>query len=201
MQTTSDPAIAILRRTIQIVAGRVPNLFAEKQEMRMRLQGLFIEFGLAAFWLTINPSDLRDPLVVKLAGVTLPQDALRRANAAFRRKTANMNPAAIAVFFDKVCTGILEALICPGEGEFGIFGDVSTYFGAVETNGRGMLHLHCLIWVTGNLDFFNLREKMLNDPEFAHQMMDYLDSIISECIDPFESATDDGSDEMSLSST
>ena len=110
----------------------------------------------------------QDPLVVKLAGVTLPQDALRRANAAFRRKTANMNPAAIAVFFDKVCTGILEALICPGEGEIGIFGDVSTYFGAVETNGRGMLHLHCLIWVAGNLDFFNLREKMLNDPEFAH---------------------------------
>ena len=65
----------------------------------MRLRGLFIEFGLAAFWLTINPSDLRDPLVVKLAGVTLPQDALRRANAAFRRKTANMNPAAIAFFF------------------------------------------------------------------------------------------------------
>ena len=56
-----------------------------------------------------------------------------------------MNPAAIAVFFDKVCTSILEALICPGEDEFGIFGDVSTYFGAVETNGCGMLHLHCLI--------------------------------------------------------
>jgi len=75
----------------------------------------------------------------------LPQDVLRRVNAAFRRKTANMNPAAIAVFFDKVCTSILEALICPGEDEFGIFGDVSTYFGAVETNGCGMLHLHCLI--------------------------------------------------------
>jgi len=30
-----------------------------------------------------------------------------------------------------------------------------------------MLHLHCLIWVAGNLDFFNLREKMFNDPEFA----------------------------------
>ena len=72
MQTTSDPAIATLRRAIQIVAGRVPNSFAEKQEMRMRLRGLFIEFGLAAFWLTINPSDLRDPLVVKLAGVMLP---------------------------------------------------------------------------------------------------------------------------------
>jgi hypothetical protein len=48
MQTTSDPAIAILQRAVQTVAARVPNSFAEKQEMRLYL-GLFIEFGLAAF--------------------------------------------------------------------------------------------------------------------------------------------------------
>jgi hypothetical protein len=65
-QKTSDPAIATLRHAIQTVAARVPNSFAEKQEMRVRLRGLFIEYGLAAFWLTINPSDLRDPLVIKL---------------------------------------------------------------------------------------------------------------------------------------
>ena len=198
-QTTSDPAITTLRRAIETVASRVPNSFAEKREMRLLLRGLLIEFGLAAFWLTINPSDLRDPLVVKLAGVTVPRDGLRKADAAWRRKTANMNPAAIAVFFDKVCTGVLEALICPGEDKMGIFGEVSTYFGAVETNGRGMLHLHCLVWLTGNLDFFNLRTKMLKDPEFARRMISYLDSVISERIDPRES--DDRSNESSVPST
>jgi len=75
-QKTSDPAIAVLRRALQTVAARVPNSFAEKQEMRLYLRGLFIEFGPAAFWLTINPSDLRDPLVIKLAGVALPKDGL-----------------------------------------------------------------------------------------------------------------------------
>src|SRR5436305_9555812 len=129
----------------------------------------------------------------------LPQDSFRRVNAAFRRKTANINPVTIIVFFDKVCTNILKALISPGKSEIEIFGDISTYFETVETNGHGMLHLHCLIWVTENLDFFNLREKILNDLEFAHQMIDYLNSIISKYIDLFESATDDGSDEMSLS--
>ena len=64
-QTTSDPAIATLRRAIETVASRVPNSFAEKREMRLLLRGLLIEFGLAAFWLTINPSDLRDPLVLR----------------------------------------------------------------------------------------------------------------------------------------
>ena len=186
-QKTSDPAIDVLRRALQTVAARVPNSFAEKQEMRLYLRGLFIEFGPAAFWLTINPSDLRDPLVIKLAGVTLPKDGLQKANDAFRRKTANMNPAAIAIFFDRLCTAILKGLVCPGEDQIGIFGEVSTYFGAVETNGRGMLHLHCLVWLAGNLDFFDLRQKMLNDPNFASQMVGYLDSIISECINPRES--------------
>jgi Helitron helicase-like domain at N-terminus len=160
---------------------------------------LFIEYGLAAFWLTINPSDLRDPLVLKLAGVTIPQDGLKKTNVAFRRKTATMNPAAIATFFNTVCTGIFEALISPDEGETGILGEVSTYFGAVETNGRGMLHLHCLIWLAGNLDFFDLKNKMLDDPEFARQMIEYLDSIISERIDPCEN--NDNPDGISLPTT
>src|SRR6202046_1238860 len=196
---TSDPAIATLRRAIEIVAARVPNSFAEKQEMRLHLRGLFIEYGLAAFWLTINPSDMRDPLVLKLAGVAISREGLKRANAAFHRKTAKMNPAAIAVFFDKVCTGVLEALIRPAGGETGILGEVSTYFGAVETNGRGMLHLHCLVWLAGNLGFFDFRSKMLNDPEVARQMVDYLDSVIAEHIDPCEN--DGRSSEMSIPAT
>jgi hypothetical protein len=39
-QTTSDPAMATLRRAVQTVAARVPNSFAEKQEMRLYLRGL-----------------------------------------------------------------------------------------------------------------------------------------------------------------
>ena len=180
-QKTSDPSIGVLRRAIQVVAARVPNSFAKKQDMRLHIR--FVEFGPAAFWLTLNPSDLRDPLVLKLAGVTIPNERLEKTAAAIRRKTATMNPAAIAIFFPKVCTGIFKGLICPEDGEAGILGHVSTYFGVVETNGRGMLHLHCLIWLMGNLDFFHLREKLLHDPDFTLQMIEYLDSVIYECID------------------
>lgn len=47
-----------------------------------------------------------------------------------------------------------------------------------------MLHLHCLVWFTGNIDFFDLRGKMLNHPEFSWQMVGYIDSVIAEHIDP-----------------
>jgi Helitron helicase-like domain at N-terminus len=201
-QKTSDPAIAILRRSIQTIAGRVPNSFAQKLDMRLHIRALFIEFGPPAFWLTINPSDLRDPLVIKLAGVTLPKNGFEKTTAALRRKTANMNPTAVAVFFHKVCTAVLEALIAPkDDGVMGILGDVSTYFGVVESNGRGMLHMHGFVWLTGNVDFVNLGDKILNDPAFAREMIEYLDSIISECIDLDPSENEGGSDHMSRPST
>jgi hypothetical protein len=107
-QTTSDPAIAILRRSIQAVAARVPNSFAQKADMRLHIRRLFIEFGPPAFWLTI----------------------------------------------------IL------------------------------MLHLHGFVWLTGNVDFLSLREKILDDLAFSREMIEYFDSIISEYIDPCESEVD-----------
>jgi hypothetical protein len=48
-QTTSDPAIATLRRAIETVASRVPNSFAEKQEMRLLLRDCLLNLVLPHF--------------------------------------------------------------------------------------------------------------------------------------------------------
>jgi hypothetical protein len=58
-----------------------------------------------------------------------------------------------------------------------------------------MLHLHGFMWLRGNVDFLNLREKVLYDPTFSREMIEYLNSIISECINPCD--CEDGSDQMS----
>jgi hypothetical protein len=36
--------------------------------MRAEIQGLLIYKGMPAFWMTINPSDLQNPLVLTFAG-------------------------------------------------------------------------------------------------------------------------------------
>ncbi|HEX3642076.1 MAG TPA: hypothetical protein VHV10_12365, partial [Ktedonobacteraceae bacterium] len=64
-----------------------------------------------------------------------------------------------------------------------ILGEVSHYAGVVETNGRGMLHQHGFIWLTGNLDFPMLRQKLLSNPEFKSRVVEYLQSIINESVD------------------
>jgi hypothetical protein len=48
----------------------------------------------------------------------------------------------------------------------------------METNGRGILYLHCLIWLNRNLDFQNLQECLQLDTDFATKMICYLESII-----------------------
>jgi Helitron helicase-like domain at N-terminus len=36
--------------------------------------------------------------------------------------------------------------------EDSVFGRISHYYAGVETNNRGALHLHGLMWLEGNLD-------------------------------------------------
>jgi hypothetical protein len=92
-QTVADPAIRILRQAIQTVAAKVPNSFTRKQDMRLYIRAFFVEFGPAAFWLTLNPSDMRDPLVIKLAGMTFSSDFFSKSTATLRGRAAIMNSA------------------------------------------------------------------------------------------------------------
>jgi Helitron helicase-like domain at N-terminus len=45
----------------------------------------------------------------------------------------------------------------------GVLGDISNHYGVVESNGRGMLHLHALVWTKGNVEFAKIRDRVLND--------------------------------------
>jgi hypothetical protein len=165
--THNDPTIRLLERHIQSIASKVPQSFALMRAARVHMRALFVSHGMPGYWLTINPADLNNPIVIVLAGVSLSCDELSTEARRIRRVTAQMNPVAVAQFFHHICTGMFDALLAAGKGRTGIFGEVSNYFGVVETNGRGMLHLHSLIWLTGNLEFFTLRDRLQGDPVWA----------------------------------
>ena len=91
------------------------------------------------FWITINVSDLRNPLVVILAGVEYSGDIFAAANEAIRHAAATSNPVAVAESFHHVCKAVLEGLLATASEQTSILGDLSNQFGAfgvVETNGR-----------------------------------------------------------------
>ncbi|KAH8587824.1 hypothetical protein B0O99DRAFT_640674, partial [Bisporella sp. PMI_857] len=94
-----DPVIQRLQRNIVTIGMQVPESFSQKLKRRSEIKGLIVRDGMPDFWITINPSDLRNPLVLLLAGVEYSGDAFPTANAAIRQATATSNPVAVAQFF------------------------------------------------------------------------------------------------------
>jgi hypothetical protein len=177
-QVTSDPLVRRLLKNITAIGVQVPGSFFQKLQMRAELRGLLVREGMPAFWLTINPSDLQNPLVLVLAGVQCSTNLSTNVTSAIRYATATSDPVAVARFFHCTCKSVLDGLLGSKTTDIGILGDVSNYFGVVESNGRGMLHLHTLVWVRGNLGFIRLRDRILADGDFANRMIAFLEAVV-----------------------
>ncbi|KAJ7215440.1 hypothetical protein GGX14DRAFT_359631 [Mycena pura] len=68
--------------------------------------------------------------------------------------------------------------------EGGVFGVVKGYYGCVEAQGRGTLHCHMLVWIEGGLNPNEIKRRVLEDPEFQHRLITYLEDSISNSIPP-----------------
>ena len=99
--------------------------------------------NLPIFWITINQVDLRYPLVIRFADVELELSS--EIQSAFWRKTATMNPVAVAKFFHIIYDTIFISLFGVGQKKRGFLRPILNYFGTVETNGCGILYLHYLV--------------------------------------------------------
>lgn len=137
-----------------------------------------VNYGMPVLWITLNPSDLRSFLVLVLAGMRFVDNDQNISADLFAQTTATMNLVAVAKFFEATCTGIFEHLLAAGSQEGGLLGPVSTYFGTVETNGCGMLHLHCLVWLSGAFHLSKIREQLQTDDKYAADMVQFVDRII-----------------------
>ena len=177
----SNSKIQQLMRDVRLISSYTPESFGRKLIMRHLLWGHIVRFGMPAIWFTLNPADLRSPLILNLAGIVevpVPPSALDTI-----RHAAVGNPVIVAEFFYLTMKAFFKAFLRTGTGECGVLGEVSHHAGSSETNGRGMLHLHGFIWLAGNQDFPILRQRLLSDSKFKDRVVQYLQSIINESVD------------------
>jgi len=66
----------------------------------------------------------------------------------------------------------------------GVLGPAKAYFGTVESQGQGSLHLHLLIWLNHNFTPAQLKEK-IHDTLFREKLLKYIEDIIKEDLDLF----------------
>ena len=68
-----------------------------------------------------------------------------------------INPVTIAKFFHIICNAIFIFLFDAGQKEGGFLRPILNYFGIIEINGCGILHLYYLVWLKGVLHLAILR--------------------------------------------
>jgi hypothetical protein len=180
-------------KTVDIASCAVWGSNAERAQCRRQAFAYQTRFGQPALFLTLTPNTDNSLLMAHYAGVTSVQSAFDLLDCKLPTKAelrnASMDNDCIStrLFIRSVDAFIKHALgIDPKTKKpmkfRGLFGDVRAYFGMVETQGRGTLHVHFLIWLAGCPPNAIQVESILSGPNgdaFCESVKAYSSSIVS----------------------
>jgi hypothetical protein len=95
-------------------------------------------------------------------------------------RLAISDPLSSALFFHREMSMFFKYYVKFGEPS--VFGRVKQYFGAMETNERGALHLHGLLWLHGNIGPSSLSEDLEGEDSssYRERIIQYVDSVFTE---------------------
>ncbi|XP_044714569.1 PIF1-like helicase domain-containing protein [Hirsutella rhossiliensis] len=150
---------------------------------------LIVGYGVPAIWFTINPNDITNPVKLRLAAYrTRDPDAAEEfleglGDAYKRARLAISDPMSSAVFFHREMKLFFDHYVKVGEES--VFGRIGKYYGAVETNERGALHVHGLLWLHGNAHLSSMLADIHGEDQAAYRerIVRYIDSVFSEDLD------------------
>ena len=183
---TTDDGVNQLLKSLSLYGFRQPMSRESRMSMRRKIKSLIIRYGIPAIWFMLNPNDITNPVKLRLAAHRFrgPDEAeafLASLDLAYKRtKLAVSDPLSSAIFFHREISLFFEHYVKVGQDS--VFGRVSQYFGAVETNERGALHLHGLLWLQGNLHLSTILQDVQKEGQTAYrdQIIEYVDSVFTE---------------------
>lgn len=179
--TANEKAAVRILRKLRHVGGSLKGSAAQKQTLRNEIRGMMNVLGTPALFITLNPADVHHPLVRVLAGsddaaIDHVTSGLRMSKLD-RARVVSDHPAAGAKFFHVMISAFLKCIL-GSNGAPGLFGTSKGYYGTVEAQGKGTLHLHLLVWLEGNLNPQALRDRMAADKTYENDMFAWLESNI-----------------------
>ena len=80
--------------------------------------------------------------------------------------------------FNEMINAFFDIILRPVQRRPGLFGECVAYFGMVEVQDRGTLHLHLLIWIKGNPNPQVLRDRMQVNKTFCDKVLQWLEETI-----------------------
>ncbi len=184
--SATNPRINMLMRQIKTVGGNVMGSAYSRAALRTQIHALIFNQGLPSIFMTINPADIHSRVALYFAGVDLDLDKIIPETIPSTYERAQIiasHPVATARFFNVLISSILKCMV-----EKGVVGPIKAYFGTVENQGRGSLHLHILIWLDHDLTPSKLKELAQNE-EFRNGLLNYLEDIIKQDLSNFDFET------------
>ncbi|PPQ81758.1 hypothetical protein CVT26_007391 [Gymnopilus dilepis] len=172
-----------IMKSVTMTTRSLPGSDGYKLNMRRQIRAIINAKGAPTLFITLNPSDVDHPIVRILGGEAISTDDLYKGNMqefdAWRRKVyAARNPAASAKFFDLMIQTFIKVILRHGSGRRGLYGTSEAYFGAVEAQGKGTLHLHLLLWLRGHPSPQALRDLLESSEEYKQALTGWLESVI-----------------------
>ncbi|KAM4056438.1 ATP-dependent DNA helicase PIF1 [Hirsutella rhossiliensis] len=154
--------LSVTRKNFRKVERIVRSLTADG--MRHKILALIVRYGVPAIWFTINPNDITNPVKLRLA--------------AYRTR----DPEAAEEFLRSLDMSFKRHYVNAGES---VFGRIGHYYGAVETNERGSLHVHGLLWLHGNAHLSSMLSDAHGEEQAAYRerIIRYVDSVFCEDLD------------------
>lgn len=183
---TTEPSVNKLLRNLSLYGFRQPMSRELRLSMRRKIRSLIVRHGIPAIWFTLNPNDITNPVKLKLAAYRArdPEEAeafLTSLDVAYKRvRLAISDPPSSALFFHREISMFFRYYVKVGEDS--IFGRINQYFGAVETNERGALHLHGLLWLHGNMELSSVLSDVAGEGQGSYKakVTQYVDSVFTE---------------------
>ena len=111
-----------------------------------------------------------------LAGVELDLD--KETQFFFKQTTATMNLVSMAKFFYIIFKGFFVSLLVASKVKKGLLEQILNYFAIVETNGRGIVHLYCFVWLKGASYLATLRSQVQDNHEFCQKLLSFFKHVI-----------------------
>ena len=187
---TKDDGVNQVLKSLSLYGFRQPMSRENRMSMRRKIKSLIIRYGIPAIWFTLNPNDITNPVKLRLAAYRIreadeAEAFLTSLDQAYKRtKLAVSDPLSSALFFHREMSLFFEHFVKAGEDS--VFGRISQYFGAVETNERGALHLHGLLWLQGNVHLSTILEDVQKEGRetYRDQIIQYVDSVFTEVSPP-----------------
>ncbi|KAF6528270.1 hypothetical protein HZS61_008572 [Fusarium oxysporum f. sp. conglutinans] len=171
MGKTTDRDVIALMKELSLYGSRHPLSNESRLSMRKKIWSMIVAFSLTAIWFTLNPNDINNPVKLKLAAHRGRDDEAARAllralSTSLQVTTLSVHdPLSSTLFFFREISLFLSITFASGD----------------QTNDRGALHLHGLLWLHGNLALSDLVRHM-TDPdegEYRSKVKSFVDDIFT----------------------